>query len=186
MKELKIKKSTADFWNRLLKEAIVNFEALGVPQDATLFIKTVKFDDGAFADLQVCSGQTNLWCEMVWFDENGCEICCSDACADHLEGEWQCEDDAYSVKVIAVEDAELARNHEYELHVGHFGNGELVYNVQYEEHGEYEHIAHISDDGNISWRKQKNFPQDVIEWVEKEAKNLASQEVKWYYRKQGE
>lgn len=72
------------------------------------------------------------------------------------------------------------RKHEYELHCGFFGNGEVVYNVRFEENNDYEYIAHIDGDGTISWKK-KNLPADVVAWVEKEAKRLAAQEVKWYH-----
>ena len=105
MKKLTIKKDELKKWNDLLKLDEVDFEGLDIPEDTTLFCKTVEFDDGAFADLKVCSGQTNLWCEMVWFDKNGCEISCSDACADTLEGEWYFPQDdggRYDVEVVGA------------------------------------------------------------------------------------
>ena len=102
MKQMIVKAEELDFWNKWLKEGEIDFDKVDFPYDATLFCQTVEFEDGTQADLKVCSGQTNLWCEMVWFDENGCEIACSDACADELDGVWEYpfEDGDYNVEVV--------------------------------------------------------------------------------------
>lgn len=102
MKQMIVDAKQLDFWNKWLKEKEINFDEVDFPYDATLFCQTVEFDDGVQADLKVCSGQTNIWCEMVWFDEEGRELACSDACADELVGEWKCSlgDGDYDVEVV--------------------------------------------------------------------------------------
>ena len=102
MKKMIVDAKQLDFWNKWLKEDEIDFDKVDFPYDATLFCQTVELDDGACADLKVCSGQTNLWCEMVWFDKDGYEIACTDACADELEGEWKCPfgDGDYDVEVV--------------------------------------------------------------------------------------
>lgn len=103
MKIMEVAKSELDKWNALLKETEIDFEEQDIDEDATLFCQTVTFDDGMFADLKVCSGQTNLWCEMVWFDKDGYELTCSDACNDTLDGEWLCSIEGHDVLVKAIE-----------------------------------------------------------------------------------
>ena len=102
MKKMIVDAKQLDFWNKWLKENEIDFDKVDFPYDATLFCQTVELDDGACAYLKVCSGQTNLWCEMVWFDKDGYEIACSDACADELEGEWKYpfDDGDYDVEVV--------------------------------------------------------------------------------------
>lgn len=100
MKEIKITSEELDKYNALLQKDEIDFEEEGVEEDATLLSKTVRFDDGVWADLRVCSGQTNCWAEVVWFDKEGYEIACSDADAIELEGEWLCSlDPKYNVLV---------------------------------------------------------------------------------------
>ena len=101
-KRITISKAEADRWNRLLDLGMdIDFEKENVQEDTTLFGRTVLFEDGCFANLRVCSGQTNLWCEVVWFDKDGDEMCCSDACADTLEGMWECSrGEQYNVEVV--------------------------------------------------------------------------------------
>ena len=102
MKQMIVDAKQLDFFNKWLQVSEIDFDKEDFLHDATLFCQTVEFDDGTFADLKVCSGQTNLWCEMVWYSENGCEIACSDACADRLDGEWKYpfEDGNYDVEVV--------------------------------------------------------------------------------------
>ena len=100
MKKIEIDAKELKYWNEMLQKSEIDFEAEKIAEDETLFCKTVKFDDGIEADLRVCSGQTNLWCEAVWYD-NGCEMYCSDACADTLEGIWECIDEKYTFEVVA-------------------------------------------------------------------------------------
>ena len=43
------------------------------------------------------------------------------------------------------------RNLQYDLMFGRLGNGTTVCNMAREEHGDYQHVAHIDDCGAISW-----------------------------------
>ena len=74
-----------------------------------------------------------------------------------------------------------SKKRKYDLHIGCFGNGEVIYDVAWKGPGDYPTIAHISDNGEITYYS-KDLPSDVVAWVEKEAKSLASQKVKWYHR----
>lgn len=105
MKQMIVPAAEMDYWNKWLKENQIDFNEVDFDYDSTLFCQTVAFDDGTQADLKVCSGQTNLWCEMVWFDRDGNEIACSDACADALDGIWEFPvpfegDEYYNVEVV--------------------------------------------------------------------------------------
>ena len=65
----------------------------------------------------------------------------------------------------------------YDLGRCHFGNGTSIYNRSVEVDGDYQSIAHIDDNGVISWRI-KNPPVQVISYV----KNI-SNDPKWMYKK---
>jgi hypothetical protein len=52
----------------------------------------------------------------------------------------------------------------YDLCHGHLGNGLTVWNRAKEEHGDYQTIAHIGPDRQITWRS-KNLPIEVVEYV---------------------
>jgi hypothetical protein len=100
MKILEINRHDIEKWDELLKRPVVDLGEEEYPEDACLFCHTVKFDDGTEADLKVCSGKTNLWCEMVWFDKDGGQLTCSDPCNDKLEGLWPCSIDGHDVLVM--------------------------------------------------------------------------------------
>ena len=102
-KKIEVKVEELRYWDGLLEKAEIDFEKEELEEDATLFSRTVKFDDGTTAELKVCSGQTNLWSEAVWFDKDGYEICCTDANYDDLEGEWFCDENSdYDFEVVPV------------------------------------------------------------------------------------
>lgn len=52
----------------------------------------------------------------------------------------------------------------FDLGAGHLGNGTVIYNKAKEIHGDYEKIAHVDDQGNISWYID-NPPREVINFV---------------------
>ena len=70
---------------------------------------------------------------------------------------------------------------EYFIHCGHMGNGEVFWNTRREVNNDYEHIAHIAEDGTLTLYK-KDIPDDLKEWLEEEAKDFAAQDPKWYRR----
>lgn len=100
MKILEINGKDIEKWDELLMKPVVDLDDEGLPEDACLWTRTAKFDDGTEADLKVCSGSTNLWCEMVWFNRDGQQIACSDPCNDRLEGLWSCSVEGHDVLVV--------------------------------------------------------------------------------------
>lgn len=52
---------------------------------------TIVFPDGKQMDIKCCGAQEECsWTEAVLFDENGCELCCSEV-SDHYDGIWELE-----------------------------------------------------------------------------------------------
>lgn len=99
--KIELNKGEVDRLRRLLDLGTdIDFEREGVEKDALLLIKNVKFDDGCFADLKVCSGQSNLWCEMVFFDPEGNEIHCVDDDSGEILGEFD-DSMGHEVEVVA-------------------------------------------------------------------------------------
>ena len=67
---------------------------------------TAKFQDGTEVDVKVCDAEEEgggAWSEAVLFDENGCELSCTEP-DDTLAGDWYLfdGDDMYIVHVKAV------------------------------------------------------------------------------------
>lgn len=62
----------------------------------TTISHSVKFPDGRSMDIKCCGVQyhewenNSAWCEAVLFDENGCELTCSDV-EDEYMGTWELE-----------------------------------------------------------------------------------------------
>ena len=58
----------------------------------------------------------------------------------------------------------------FKLWMGCFGNGTTVCNSAVEEHGEYKHIAHISDNGKITLYVSKSYiPVEDMRRIEQTA-----------------
>ena len=105
-----VSRATAEKYKKLLAIDDISvledeeLEKLGIVKDTTLFREGIEFKDKKYAELKVCAGSQNLWAEMVWFDENGCEIACSEAVFDGIVGLWEYALDAkYNVNVV-IED----------------------------------------------------------------------------------
>lgn len=59
-------------------------------EDHTI-IHTAVFPDGKQMDVKCCGAQEECsWTEAVLFDENGCELCCSEV-SDRYDGTWELE-----------------------------------------------------------------------------------------------
>lgn len=58
----------------------------------------------------------------------------------------------------------------YELGFGALGNGTTVWNRLHEVHGDYETIAHISDEGEIKYYRD-DLPADVVQQIENQARH---------------
>ena len=99
MHKITLTKAEGEKYNRLLDMDEVDFEAEEVEEDALLLSKTVDCGDGVFAELKVCSGQTNLWAEIVWFCD-GDEVCCTEPFFELEAGVVRCGwDDDCSVEI---------------------------------------------------------------------------------------
>lgn len=71
----------------------------GYKEDTVLVRETAEFDDGHFADISLCSGQTNFFCDPVLFNSCGSEVCVLD-CSDAFDGTYEFEDDGEKYIVV--------------------------------------------------------------------------------------
>lgn len=90
---IKLDKKKIDKYNILLDmpsedDGVIN---AGYDEDSTIECFTAQFADGHFADIKICSGQNNFFCDPVLFNKDGYEVCVLD-CADTLNGEYGFED----------------------------------------------------------------------------------------------
>lgn len=73
------------------------------------------------------------------------------------------------------------RAKKFELWFGCLGNGITVCNKAVEEHGDYKYIAHIGEDGTVSWRVDKSYvpPEDMVR-IEAEAAACRRKYQEWW------
>lgn len=79
--------------------------ASGYAEDSTIYVMTATFQNGFFADIKLCSGQSNFFGDSVLFNKNGYEECvldCFDSLHDGDVFEFESGDDIYKV-IINVE-----------------------------------------------------------------------------------
>lgn len=93
---------------RLLKTKKVDYDKEQISKYSVVYRWTVKFDDGASADIRVCSDSREsgyLWSEMVVYDSLGREIGFSEP-ESYLAGEWvlicELEDGAVQTYCVVV------------------------------------------------------------------------------------
>ena len=68
----------------------------------------------------------------------------------------------------------------FELFMGHLGNGLTVCNKAVEEHGDYKQICHIQPWGKINWRvKPESVPDDARQTIEREAESMRNKFDSW-------
>lgn len=101
---IKLDKKEIDKYNVLLDipsedDGVIN---AGYDEDSTIECFTAQFVDGHFADIKICSGQNNFFCDPVLFNKDGYEVCVLD-CADTLNGEYDFEDNGNEYVVIIEE-----------------------------------------------------------------------------------
>lgn len=80
-KTILLDKFTAKTFNQLL--SLTSIEDIGYDKDFTIHVMTTIFDNGYFADIKICSGQTNFFGDAVLFNEHGAEVCTLD-CFDDI------------------------------------------------------------------------------------------------------
>ena len=101
-----LSKNEADMFNSLLSvEPNYNDDAVrmyGYHEDSTIYTVTAYFDDGFFADIKLCSGQSNFFGDAVLFSNRGCEICvldCFDSISNDDTFKFECGNTIYIVHV---------------------------------------------------------------------------------------
>lgn len=101
--EIEVPQAELDRWDELLDQETVDFEAEDLEEDSTVFSKTVKFENGYWAEVKVCTGQDGaIWSEAVLFTADGNEVSCTDPDVQ-LSGNWEMYDDdstCYMIEVI--------------------------------------------------------------------------------------
>lgn len=91
-----------DYWNNLMKKESVNLYEEGFCKNDCVAKYVVKFGENDYEmEIQICTSEDDVWCQAVLFDNDGCELCCSDV-DDTLEGDWELEynGDKYIVNII--------------------------------------------------------------------------------------
>lgn len=95
-----------DLYNRLLSvEPNDTDDAVtraGYDEDSIIDVVTAYFDNGYFADIKLCSGQSNFFGDPVLFNESGIEECVLDCFDDIHIGdtfEFETQDGTYVVRV---------------------------------------------------------------------------------------
>lgn len=74
----------------------------GYDEDSTINVVTAYFDNGYFADIKLCSGQSNFFGDSVLFNEDGGEECvldCFDSICDGDVFEFESCNETYKVTV---------------------------------------------------------------------------------------
>lgn len=103
---LYIKKDVLKHWENMLKREDIDYDNEKWKAYSNVIKWTAKFSNGFEIDLKVNTNDTtdhDLFSEAVLFDEDGCELTCTDVQYD-LEGEWNLyyEGTTYSINVIGV------------------------------------------------------------------------------------
>ena len=101
-KTIKVKKEQAEKFQALLNMEEVDFEGLGVEEDAILASFTTVFNNGFFIDINVCSGQHNCWVDAILHDIDGQEVVLDEP-SDELLGpvSFTYEEHEYCVNLVA-------------------------------------------------------------------------------------
>ena len=68
----------------------------------------------------------------------------------------------------------------FELFMGHVGNGLIVWNKAVEEHGDYKKICHIKPYGEIIWYvRPENIPDDAFETIKTKSEKIRGKFDSW-------
>jgi hypothetical protein len=106
--QIKISKDDVDFVNKVMEirdETDERWEDYEDLRDCTAKRYTGYFEDGHFADVSVCSGQSNFFIDPVLFNKDGHEVCVLE-CADDILGEYEFEDNGniYILEIVQEEE----------------------------------------------------------------------------------
>ena len=102
--QIKISQDAVNFVNKVIEitdETDERWEDYQDLKDCTVERFTGHFEDGHFADISVCSGQSNFFIDPVLFNKDGRQVCVLE-CADTILGEYDFEDDGneYILEII--------------------------------------------------------------------------------------
>ena len=80
------------------------YDELGFPKYSTVMKWTATFQNGTEVDLKINTNTPDDgdgWAEAVLFDENGCEMTCTEPEYDEIDGTWYLYDgdDTYTIAV---------------------------------------------------------------------------------------
>lgn len=93
--QIKISQDDVNFVNKVMEitdETDERWEDYQDLKDCTVERFTGHFADGHFADVSICSGQSNFFIDPVLFNKDGFQVCVLE-CADTILGEYEFEDD---------------------------------------------------------------------------------------------
>ena len=94
-------KSELDYWEGVLSEGKADLSKEKLAPFSCVFVKSVRFDDGYSADIEVCTGSLEnggVWSEMVLYNPYGDEVGLSEI-RDRLFGTWSVETDSSRYEV---------------------------------------------------------------------------------------
>ena len=91
---LTVKAYVLDEMNRILEGPGLE----DTDKDGVIQTFTAQFDDGCFADIKVCNGDT-LWIDAVLFTPNGGEIAVMEPQEGPLDGEYEWEVDGRTYRL---------------------------------------------------------------------------------------
>ncbi len=105
-----LSKREAELFNRLLaiepNDTDDAVKIAGYDEDSTIAVITADFGNGYFADIKLCSGQSNFFGDAVLFNDLGYEECvldCFDSISDGDIFEFKSGSDTYEVTISVVE-----------------------------------------------------------------------------------
>lgn len=108
--QIKISQEDINFVNKVMEitdETDKRWEDYQDLKDCTVERYTGHFEDGHFADISICSGQSNFFIDPVLFNKDGYQVCVLD-CADTILGEYEFEDEGniYILEIVQEEESD--------------------------------------------------------------------------------
>lgn len=106
--QIKISKDDVNFVDKVMEitdETDERWEDYQDLKDCTVERYTGRFEDGHFADVSICSGQSNFFIDPVLFNKDGYEVCVLE-CVDDILGEYEFEDEGniYILEIVQEEE----------------------------------------------------------------------------------
>lgn len=102
-RKLIVSSKDASRYGRLMEMKNVDMKAEGLKQNSTVCLKSVRFDDGATAEVRACTDDDTVWGEVWWRDPRG-EITWQSKPFTRLDGWFVHGDKAVLVETDTMED----------------------------------------------------------------------------------